>query len=415
MNLRCLAIVLGGWLAAAPEMVQADIFTLEQGGRVVGALVNEKETPRQTYQIRTASGITVTLPKAAVKEHARQRPALEEYTEIKPTFPDTADGQWELAEWCQEKGLYTQRKTHLARVVALEPDHVLAHRALGHIKADGRWATPKEVMEARGYVEFEGRWKLPQEVALIKARKADEAAEREWFRKIAMWRDWIVTGDRRADEGKEKIRTIYDPIAMRALKRNLTTEPLFQIRLLYIEAVANMDSLGATELLVQRSLADEHREVRLTALEYLAKAKRPEAIVSFIRNLRHADNNFVNRSALGLTMLGSPTAVGPLIDSLYTPHKYQVIYGNPGGGMSSTFNKSPGPRNAQGFATTPGGGMGGLSMGGGTKIVTAHVANPQVLEALVELTGQNFSYDVAAWKQWFAAQRKPDSLDARRD
>jgi len=63
-----------------------------------------------------------------------------------------------------------------------------------------------------------------------------------------------------------------------------------------------------------------------------------------------------------------------------------------------------------------GSGGGGLAMGGGPKIFIKHIPNQAVLDALVALTGHNFNFDQRAWRQWYAAQKKPAaSLDARRD
>ncbi len=50
------------------------------------------------------------------------------------------------------------------------------------------------------------------------------------------------------------------------------------------------------------------------------------------------------------------------------------------------------------------------------KIVDVPHKNAAVLEALVQLAGgPNFDFDVDLWKAWFAAQRKPQSLNLRRD
>ena len=54
------------------------------------------------------------------------------------------EGQWKLAEWCHEHGLPDQRKTHLQRVIELDPDHVEARRLLGYSKIDGKWMTQEE-------------------------------------------------------------------------------------------------------------------------------------------------------------------------------------------------------------------------------------------------------------------------------
>jgi hypothetical protein len=62
---------------------------------------------------------------------------------------------------------------------------------------------------------------------------------------------------------------------------------------------------------------------------------------------------------------------------------------------------------------TPGGG--GLSMNEGPKIIEVPHQNQQVLDALMALTGQNFSFDHRAWSYWHASQTKQVNLDARRD
>ena len=63
------------------------------------------------------------------------------------------------------------------------------------------------------------------------------------------------------------------------------------------------------------------------------------------------------------------------------------------------------------------GAPGGFSFGGGgTEIVNRPHANKNVLDALILITGGvNFDFDVEAWKHWFARQKRPESLDARRD
>jgi hypothetical protein len=98
-----------------------------------------------------------------------------------------------------------------------------------------------------------------------------------------------------------------------------------------------------------------------------------------------------------------PAAVGPLIDAIVTVHTFQIQKGQPGQ-TSASFSKGGG-----------GGGGGFTFGGGGVEIVKQSIQNRSVLDALVELTGVSFNYDEKAWKKWYAAQKKPASLDARRD
>jgi hypothetical protein len=61
---------------------------------------------------------------------------------------------------------------------------------------------------------------------------------------------------------------------------------------------------------------------------------------------------------------------------------------------------------------------GGIGMGmggGGPKVILYYVHNQSVLDALVTITGQNFSFDQRAWRTWYAAQTKTPPIDARRN
>jgi hypothetical protein len=122
-----------------------------------------------------------------------------------------------------------------------------------------------------------------------------------------------------------------------------------------------------------------------------------------VQKLKDADNQIVNRSGSALASMKDASSVGPLIDALVTKHKFKFVPQNPGQ-ISSTFG------------TGGGGAPGGFSFGEPKeKIVTRELTNHAVLEALIAITGQNFNFDTKAWRYWFAAQKKPATLDARRD
>jgi hypothetical protein len=54
--------------------------------------------------------------------------------------------------------------------------------------------------------------------------------------------------------------------------------------------------------------------------------------------------------------------------------------------------------------------------GGGPKYKTVPLRNPDVLAALVSLSGGvSFDYDRVQWRQWLAAQTKQRVVDIRRD
>lgn len=376
-----------------------EVFVLANGGRVEGTLLNADELMSEKYVIEVSPDVRVTLNRSQVSEVLRLRPEEEEYERIRATFADTAAGQWEAAEWCRQKRLSQQRDAHLERVIELEPDHAEARRALGYGKSNGRWVTQEEVMVRRGLKYYKGRWRTSQEIELMETQRKTEVAEKEWAQKIARWRKWL--GSDRDVTARRSLLEIDDPLATAALIRALDTDEVEQVRLLYVEALANVGTPEAIRALAACSLFDPAEEVRLTCLDHLKKQKRPEVVAYYVGELRSKDNRIVNLAASGLSHMRDPSATGPLIDALVTTHRFKIVPRNPGS-TSATFGSGPGA-------------PGGLSVGGGPKIVERRLTNRSVLDALVAITGQNFNFDQQAWKYWYASQRRRKAIDMRRD
>ncbi len=378
-----------------------DVFVLAHGGRLEGELLNPEEKPRKTYSIRTTDGASLTLTAAQVQQVVAVRAEEREYEKIRHRYPDTVEGQWALAEWCRQQKLFTQRDTHLERLIELDPNHAEARRALGYSQVNGKWAKQDDVMTQRGFIRYKGRWRTRQEIELMEGQRKQELAEKDWFQKVDRWRSWLGTD--RSGAAEESILGIEDPAAVKALAAGLRNDGRQAVRTLMIEALANLGTREALGVLAATAVDDGDQEIRLSCLDYLAKKKDPDAVKFFVGRLRSKDNVMVNRAGIALGSMKDPSAVGPLIDALVTTHKFKVSSTNPGS-ISTTFGTGPGSS-----------GGGGLSVGGGPKIVTQAMTNQSVLDALVALTGVNFNFDERAWKYWYASQKRPENLDARRN
>ncbi len=406
--LPTVSLILAIWGALLAEALHGEIFVLQNGSRIEGQLLNPEQSPRTVYLIRTPDGAQIGLHARQVVQVLRRRPAELEYEKIKPTYPDTVEGQLALAQWCLEHQLLPQRREHLQRVIQLDPNHREARAALGYIQINGAWKTHDQLMQERGYQWYQGQWRLPQEIELLQRKEAQQAAEREWFSKIKLWRGWL--GTNKEETALKNFEAIREPAAVRPLATFLQDEPSPAVRKLYIETLARINTPEAIKVLALRALEDPVEELRLTCLDWLKTEPRPEVVSLFISKLRSKDNKMVRRAAVGLAAMKDPTAIAPLIDALITTHTYRI---DPPGGpnaMSVTFGKGPGGAGA------PGGGT-GMSFGGGPKLVKIPVQNQEVLDALVKITGVNYQFNIPAWKSWYTQYRKTlqsPSADARR-
>jgi hypothetical protein len=380
---------------------RAEVFVLTSGGRISGELLNRQENPRKQYLVKVAGEGQITLAASQVEHVLNRRPEEEEYDKIRPAYPDTIEGQWALAEWCRQQKLPVERETHLKRIIELDPNHAGARRALGYVQIEGQWTTQDALMIERGYKRYKNRWMLQQQIDLIEDKAKLENAQQEWFQNIKRWRGWL--GSDRDEQARENFHNIADPLAVKALIAGLRDDASAPIRLIYVEALAKINTPEAARALAIASIEDPVDEVRLTCLDRLQTEKRPDVVAYYVSKLRAKDNPTVNMAGIALGRMKDPSATGPLIDSLVTTHKFKIA--KPGGdnAMSTSFGKG-----------VNGGGT-GMSMGGGPKIISQQFTNQSVLDALAAITGQNFGFNQSAWRHWYAAQKKPETIDARRD
>jgi len=386
-----------GLLLVAVKDLRADTFFLANGGQLEGDLVNNVENPRTKYVVKTSGG-TITLTRAQVTDVKKSKPAELQYVKLRPQYPDTVEGQWTLAEWCRERQLTEQRVKHLERVIELDPDHQKARLGLGYQKVEGEWKTRDEIFQDRGMVKDDsGRFRVPQQIDEIKRKREEDKVRKEWFKKIGMWRRWLDSD--RAQEAQVQIQRINDPQAVAALHKNLQDESNESVRKMYIEALARIGSPDAWQVLILCSVDDADDEIRLSCLDYIEKQTNTGATGLYIKRLRAKDNVMVNRAGVALGRMKDAHATRPLIDALVTTHTFTIQ--PQGGNFNNTFQ---------------GGGGGTMSFGAPQpQTIARQMQNPSVLDALSVITGQNFGYDVPAWKRWLATQKNTQSVDARRD
>ena len=386
------------------------LFLTTDGERIIGELTNPDEKPRTQYVIKLADGKTVTVAAKKMKNRRKARPEEAEYERRKATVANTVEAQWELAEWCRQHRMSSNRKTHLERIIQIDPDHKEARKGLGYQLVDGKWMTQEDIQASRGYFYYKGAWRTQQQIDTLKKNEKYEKEEKKWFVAVKRYLGWLGTS--RTDAALKELSEITDPAAIRAVDGFLTGDQPENVKLLLVKVLVNISKANPKDHGTHLPLAvsayeDPYEEVRLSCLDYLKKAKDPGVTRFFTGKLNvtlatrkyKADANMmINRAAYALGELKDESAVKPLIGVLITEHKEKVTSGNPGQ-TSATFSNRGGS---------------GLSMGSKTKIVTHHIKNQDVLDALKKITGVSFNFDVEGWEAWYDQQGKQIIPDTRR-
>lgn len=388
------ALAIALCLLAAPAV--ADDVLLGTGGRISGKL---EQLEDGSYRLTTPAGTVVALERSQVSSVSYSSAESENYAARARTAPDTIEAQMALANWCREHNLNSEATKHAERVVELDPTNAEARQMLNFRNVDGEWMTREQMMTSRGLVFHSGKYRTRQEVALLEAEGKHKELTTHWTTEVKKWRRWL--GDRRPERVQEAMAAfeqVSDPLAGPPIVELLDSEKDPGIRRMLARAAARINHQSTVNALVLLSLNDPDEELRLSALESLISAGRPGLTEAYVKGLRSNENVVVNRAAMALGSLEDPSAIGPLIDALITKHK--KVTGGSSGGDTYSFNPT----------------SGGFSMGGGgPKVTEGRLQNPDVLSALVKLTGEHYSYNQELWKKWHSTQARMVQVDLRRD
>ncbi len=405
-------------MISLPVAARADLVRLKQGGELRGKIITNANEVEYRVCVRTVTGALITVHKNDV-EFETKRPLSYETYELKSRLaPETVEAQWEMAEWCREQRMKRQQEIHLEKMIAIDPNHEMAHRLLGHVERDGKWASLEDHMLDQGYVKYRGQFITPEEKLLLEHSQEERERQNEWMAKASLWAGWL-TGrlDKQREIALENFRGISDPLAIPGLQRHLGEQENRDLRNLYIETLSQINDPSAISALVRMGVFDGDRGLRIRAIEKIPERQAYLAVAEFVQHLRDDQNVVVRRAASGLKALGSSKAVPQLIDALVTNHSYRIKVPNPttgvsigpGGAVSSGGRGSILPPDIQAALLTGVMSPDNIILPPGAQSFhweTVNVAqqNPEVLEALKSLTEADFGFDERTWKLWWLSQ-----------
>jgi hypothetical protein len=438
-ELRGILAIISAVLAVS-GVSRADRIEL-QGGASLRGVVVPGENPDEV-QVQTETGSKpVVFAKHQVVRVVRQPSALDTYFARRDTIGDTATAQYEFGLWCQSKKLTGLALNHYRRAVELDKSFGPAHKKLGHVEHKGQWMTYDELREAQGMVKIKGRWISPDARDRLEADAKTRAAQASWARRLKIHYHNLVQGgvDDRQD-AEERLEAIRDPDAVVPLFRLFGGDvPSMRVRLAHI--LGGIPGAEARKALVRFVLDEPETLVRQEAITELVRRKEVETTAEFQAALSDQDPNRVGHAALGLAALGAKPAIPKLIPKLIQYQKRTIlvpggIVAVPGGGGGvanfGTVQPIPvltGPVVGPGVVAfgvtsvpfTSGTGVAYGGSGGGTmelppvpQTIVEPVPNADVLTALESLSGRNFGYDLAAWRDWLRTAFRAENPPARR-
>jgi hypothetical protein len=408
-------LIAGGFIASP---LVADVVYKKDGGKVEGTIVASKSDD-DTLFLETSFG-AVKLDRDEVLRIESATPAQKEYLRRKKVAPATADAQFELALWCLENKLASEYRLLLEKVIELDPNHLQARKRLGYVQQNGKWLSEDEARSAEGLVKYRGKWVLPQERAQLEADRSEDARRQSFGRKIRLAQKSLRQSDKpeRVQQGREDLLSITDPVAIPLLMNLLGNKGSEVDRSVLIEVLGAMEGDESTDALVTMVLEDESRRNRAAGTEALVPRKTPALLGRFVKELKSNENKHVRRAGEALRILGDESIVPALVDALITRHQrvYDPSFEEKLAGITGTSVRTTET------VILPDGTMIRRNLLQGTTpqqafapnvpqrqvIVETH-ENEEVLDTLIQLTGENFRFDQEAWRRWLAREYRDEA------
>ncbi|MFO0909417.1 MAG: HEAT repeat domain-containing protein [Isosphaeraceae bacterium] len=463
-------------LGVSIEAVRADVIVMRGGGRVKGKVIPDPTRADRVSVVLERGKTPLSLLKVQVAEIIPEAGPLDGYVVRRAAAAETAQAQFDLGTYCEQHRLGDLARLHFENALKLDPQFGPAHEKLGHRQINGQWLAGDALREAQGLVKFRGRWVTAEEKAQLEKDGAAAAEHASWTRRIRLWRDAIAMGGDRRREAEAQLMALREPAVVTPLVRVLGEDD-DERRTLLAQILGSIEGPEAARALAERLVVEAESSVRATFLERLKTREEADGSKTLVRALKSTTPAVVNRAAWALGQLDVVAAVPELIGALVTSRpRVEMVNGNGASidpaalseayGISPQMMGLPGAPIAYngssvGFLTPPAvapgavafgatsvpvfpygqgvpsmGGMppivgggpgpafgGGLGVGGGLmggsrgpvpRVVHDTFQNTEVLAALTKLTGQDFGYNQAAWRQWARTSFQPDPAPARR-
>jgi len=300
-------VLLGGAALAGGLVLTADVVTTSQGvvleGVTTRATTGELVVATVDGEVRLAPGDVRSVVEG---EGPRTRVAHA----LAGFAKDDAEGPYRLA-----LGLEAQGRTDLARrayeaVLAAEPDHPAARRALGFEKVDGAWMSVAQARRRNGLVLFEDRWVLPAE--LDRATKTRRTARVSDAALASAMKAAATSKGALARSATLQVEQA-SPAQRLATATSLLVHRDPRVRGYACLELGRLGDAEALRSLIAVAVRDTNATVRADAVQAVASFGRDDAAIPFVRALWSEHPGIVASAAQALSTLHDPRSVRYLV------------------------------------------------------------------------------------------------------
>jgi RNA polymerase sigma factor (sigma-70 family) len=322
---------------------------------------------------------------------------LEAYKVRRQKAANTAEAQWKLANWCEQKGLKDEATSHVVAVTRLNPDHELARKRLGFKKINGRWVTAEQVED---------------ELAEVAARKEGNL---HWRPLLVRWKAWL-DDPKHHREAEEGLTGLDDPYAVPAIWAVFASGgPIDQARA--AQLLGQIDSPASTFGLAVLAVFSSSEPARRAASETLKLRDPRDAVALMVGLLLDPEpnpNTVVYRfqclpiGALGIGSPGITLIEGQranaiqiyTVDESLQSWNFNQLLGitSPNYERRITVQRA---RQAQQLEATIGEFIAQAIREVGPVRAAALQFNARVIQTLRNITGRDRGGDWEAWKRWW--------------
>jgi hypothetical protein len=425
--LVCTALATSGGLFGSGFIARADQIVLRSGGELEGVVIPDPLGREGIVGVLTDRTVTpLPLKQEQIARVIEKTGPLRDYVARLKTTQATAQAHFELGQWCQERGLPGPAEIQYLRAAEIDPKFVPAREQLGHVLVGDTWMTREEAREAQGLVSHNGRWVTP--VEKDRRRTSEETSAQ----RLALTRRFqSLLSALKSD--KPDVRRMAE-VELSQVEEIEAVDPLIQvfarefaqIRVLLYRTLERIEGREATSAIVAQYLIESDPALRAVALEILLRRPQAEVVPRLLLALRSKRPSQIGQAATALAELNAKETVPNLL-AVLAPHRDRIVYvpvevrssGGPGlfAGQAVTYAAQAVPVTAPGavaYNIVPGQVYDGVAVGnvGGSRIVPQArfvrdvFPNREVHEALVRLTGQDFGYDIVAWRRWLGSAKR---------